>query len=174
MATGVAQRTTAPFMPLSDRIVRFRDASRVRGAAKTPSLRADHMTQAFFELYAKRPFWERYARSMAYALEHEPVYTFADERLAGMLYQVGPGVHWREGDHAAPWEPFDAYKRMQQRQQAEVPAYMANGGSPGHVGWRWDRILERGIQGHMHVIREHLADLAGERHRVLQVVKHRD
>ena len=157
MATAAPSKTKPSFVPLSDRIARFRDASRKRGAVQTPSRRAANMTRAFFHLYAKRPLWERYARSMAYAIENEPVYTFDDERLVGMLYQTGPGVYPHISEYKARWEPYDPHKQMRKRQQAEVDPYMAAGGSWGHIGWRWDLILQRGIIGHMEVMREHLA-----------------
>ena len=147
----------SPFMPLSERIARFRDASRARAAQGHPSPRQSNLTKGFFELYAREPFWERYARSMAYALEDEPVYLLEDELLVGMLYQIPPTPPARDEGNERLWEPYSAAAQMRRRQELEIESYLRVGGAPGHVGSRWDWILERGVVGHMEVIREHLA-----------------
>jgi len=135
-----------PFMPLSPRIARFCAASRLRGAAPPATPWRQHFDEAFFGGYAARPYWERYARSMAYALEQEPVYLFDDERLVGMLYQMGPDPAGFTRD-AARLAPFDPDRRAMAHISREVEPYLAWGGAPGHVGWRWDIILHEGVDG---------------------------
>jgi pyruvate-formate lyase len=132
--------------------MRFRDASRTRGATPPPTWRRVHFEAAFFGAYAHLDYPERYARAMACALEQEPVYLLPDEALVGMLYQVGGDpVHFvpDPARHAAywPWQQnLDAIR-------AAVDPYLAEGGAPGHIGWRWDTILAEGIDGllaHLH------------------------
>ena len=142
------------FTPLSERIRRFRDASRARGAAPPPSPKIANFMHAFFELYPDRPHWERCARSTAYALENEPVCLFDDERLVGMLYQGGQNRP--EGSSFAErWKPFSHHEHAVRR-SAHIHPRVGYGGSPGHVGWRWDRLLELGIEGLMDDIRGRL------------------
>ena len=102
---------------LSPRMARFRDASRQRGAAVTSSPRRRNQAKAFFGLYPDAPYWERYARSLAFALENEPVYVFADESLVGMLYQTPSNWEMPDEEDARRWERYDAWKQMGERQR---------------------------------------------------------
>ena len=145
----------APFTPLSERIARFRDASRARGAEPPASPRLANFIHAFFDRYPKHPHWERYARSTAYALENEPVHLFADERLVGMLYQCG--ARRPEGtEFDERWKPFSHFEHINQR-STDVDPYVGTGHAPGHIGWRWDRVLELGADGIMADLRQRLA-----------------
>ena len=92
--SNAAGRGTAAFAPLSERVIRFHETSREARPQSSP--RWENMTKAFFEVYADMPFWERYARSMAYSLEQEPVYLLDEELLVGIVYQTVPGT----------WSPF--------------------------------------------------------------------
>ncbi|MCE5258926.1 MAG: hypothetical protein LLG44_07710 [Chloroflexi bacterium] len=132
----------------TERIKRFQQASRVRAASPPASPRIASMDAAFFERYAKRPFWERYARSLAAALVAEPVYLLPDEHLVGMLYQIGPQAGL-DGEHTARWQPYSALEDIRIRQQAESEPYLRPGASQGHIGWHWEWVLQRGIEGIM-------------------------
>ncbi|MBI2941301.1 MAG: hypothetical protein HYY04_12775 [Chloroflexi bacterium] len=147
-----------PFMLLSDRVSRFRRASRARASEQHPDRRLPNLTRAFFELYADLPFRERYARAVGYTIENAPVHLFDDELLVGMLYQTGLLADAESGERAELWEEYSpfAQSRVRQQQQGIDPGLVGIG-SPGHIGWRWDWILERGVEGHMGLIREHLA-----------------
>jgi len=161
-------RTDAdPFTPVSERIHRFREASRERALHTPPLQRQANLTRAFFGRYAERPFWERYARSMGDALEAEPIYLFDEEWLVGLTYQVSRAPQARDQAAEQLWEPYSAAFQMRQRQAQEIEPYLRVGGAPGHVGWRWDWILERGIEGHMQVIRQWLAHAPDEKARQL-------
>ncbi len=159
MATLLATETVdvAQFAPLAERVQRFKEASIARGAGDVAVPREINLTHAFFELYADLPYWERYARSVAWALEAEEVRLFPDEALVGMLYQMPrprtdvPGTDAPAAARAAAalWEFWAPWTRTRQRQEAEIEPYLRVGGAPGHIGWRWDRILQLGIAGHM-------------------------
>jgi len=155
------------FALLSERIVRFRDASRERGAGDTFSPRKINQTQAFFELYADLPFWERYARSMGFALENEPVYIFDDERLVGMLYQTPRSWGKPKEEHAKQWEDYDPWVQMRMRQAAFADPFVGGGGAPGHIGWRWDWLLEKGVEGHIKDLQMRLSEATDEKARQL-------
>lgn len=136
----------SPFLPLSARIRRFRDESRVRGAHPPSLQRWKHFEEAFFGSCRRLPYWERYARSLAAALEREPVCLLPGERLVGMLYQVAPAP-----DDFHPnldgMRPYDYQRKAVERVVARIEPYLQEGGAPGHIGWRWDIILAEGIDG---------------------------
>ena len=150
------ETTDLPFLPLSAQIRQFLAASRVRGAAPPPTWRALHFEVAFFGREARRPYWERYARAMAYALEREPVYLFPNEALVGMTYQITGQPDGFTPD-AARWRPFEPWSQAQQRIKRHVDPYLAEGGAPGHIGWRWEIILAAGVDGLLARLRELLA-----------------
>ena len=160
-AMAATTSATVPFTPLSPRIERFRAASRVRGAAPPPSPKMRHFMHAFFELHAARPHWERYARSLAYALENEPVYLFEDELLVGMLYQ-GREDRPENSSCREQWKPFSHAEHVAAR-AVDVDPYVGLGYAPGHVGWRWDRVLELGVEGLMAELRRRLEAPRDER-----------
>jgi len=153
MTTEVA----SAFTPLSPRIQRFRDASRARGAAPPESARAEHFVHAFFDVHEDLPHWERYARSLAHSLEQETVFQFDDEQLVGMLYQCGVNSP-RQSPHRERWAPYCHVEHARRRNA---------GGSPGHIGWRWDVILELGIEGLMARLRGLLEKAVDEKARQL-------
>jgi formate C-acetyltransferase len=140
----------------SQRIARFCAASRARAEASRTGPRQARLSAAFFGRYARLPFWERYARSMGAALEEQPVYLFDDEHLVGMLYQSSPGDSPPDPD-AARWAPYSAWEQMRLRQEREIEPYLRVGGGPGHIGFHWEWILQRGIEGEMALLRERLA-----------------
>lgn len=161
MAMQLATETVdvAQFAPLAERVQRFRAASLARGAGDVAVPRQANLTHAFYELYADLPYGERYARSVAWALENEEVRLFPDEALVGMLYQMRrPKTDVPAAERAAEalWEPWTPWARIRQRQEAEIEPYLRVGGAPGHIGWRWDRILQVGVAGHLADLRARL------------------
>ena len=134
-----------PFAPLSPRILQFREASRARGAAPPPNLAMGDFAEVFFGRYAGRPYWERYARSLAYALERKPVVLLDDERLPGMLYQNGPNR-----PHDERFVPYTVEAHLPARlKEAAIDLPFSHWPWPGHIGWRWDIVLRDGIEGLM-------------------------
>jgi formate C-acetyltransferase len=142
-------------MALSKRIERFHVASRARAEKATGTLRQVNFEKALLDRYANRPRWERHARSMAYALENEPVHLLPDEQLVGILYQ---GASPSRGRTMAPGaEGHDAGRQARRRIAELDDTYGVTGGAPAHIGWRWDRVLRDGVDGIMDEIRQHLA-----------------
>ncbi|OGV72934.1 MAG: hypothetical protein A3K19_20920 [Lentisphaerae bacterium RIFOXYB12_FULL_65_16] len=150
-------RETDTTTPLSARILRFQAASQARQVVKKVSPRKQNFDTAFFARYARRPFWERYARATAHALEMEPVYLVDDELLVGMLYQLSRDPDGYQRDEAT-WAPYDVGRQAATRlAQSGIDPFLASGGAPGHIGWRWDMVLELGVEGIMARIRRLLA-----------------
>jgi len=142
---AVGSEAVLGFIPLSARIERFRDASRARGAAARSTQRWRHFNDAFLNRYAARPYWERYARSLAHSLEQEPAYLFDDEQLVGMTYQLDP-------DPTGPPDECLPHVHAAER-YADLDIYFDAGAWPGHVAWRWDLLLELGVEGLMRRLR---------------------
>ena len=151
-----------PVSTVSPRIARFRDASRARGAADTSSPRKRNQATAFCRLYPDAPYWERYARSLAFALENEPVHLFEDERLVGMLYQIPSRWEMPAEEDAREWETHDVWKHMAAQQSDIIDPFVGGGGAPGHIGWRWDGLLETGVEGHLADLETRLAGATDE------------
>ncbi|NLO74014.1 MAG: hypothetical protein GX100_07935 [candidate division WS1 bacterium] len=149
MAISAALITTAQ----SPRIERFAAASRERGLNQSPNEYPRLLMEAW-ERHADKPSRERQARARAEALEHMPVYLFPDEHLVGMIHHQGPTPVIED--------PLDYYEPAERRTANELPQnaelvelnVMSGGGAPGHVAWRWDWILERGVLGILEEYRE--------------------
>ena len=144
-------------MPLSGRIRRFREASRERCASSPAPTRHREMLDAFFGPFRELPYRERYARSLAHALVSAPVYLLEDERLVGMLYQLPrPDAPTEASPWDEAWRAYNPHAQIAHRQAQAIEPYLRVGGAPGHIGWRWDRILERGVEGHLAMLRSRL------------------
>lgn len=85
---------------------------------------------------------EHRALALGEALCREPVLLLPHGRLVGLLHQVGP-------QSVPPPEP--EYIRQARAAGASTV------GSPGHISWRWDRVLTMGIDGITGEIKERLA-----------------
>ncbi len=141
---------------MNSRLQQYQQQVIERGFSSWSSPKESNWSQAFFELYADRPLWERQARSFAYALEHEPQYVWPLERLAGQIYQGCPGSGCVDLTGAAGdprWDDFAAnpvgWRRVRERMpdyDREVPV-VGDGAAPGHVGWDHSLILSLGTRG---------------------------
>jgi len=132
----------------SQRTRAFLDASRQRMEQDVDSPRRENFLEAFLDRYSNEAFPRRYALSMAHALESEPVYLFPDEQLCGMVYQVRPGHATFSVDAEAhpEWYPYCPGDQAMRRIEEDIPDPMAHcPGAPGHVGWRWERVLSDGV-----------------------------
>lgn len=103
------------------------------------------------------PYRVRYAGALASALRQEPVRLYDREQLVGMLIQTGekPGP---DGEASTVWTYAEKNTRL--FASGEIPPEEAFVASGGHIGWRFERILERGIAG---IIEELEAGLARSR-----------
>jgi trans-4-hydroxy-L-proline dehydratase len=162
LATATAPRAVGAAIDWtpSPRFARVRAAIEERARQPHQSPSARNWTRAFFELYADLRLRERQARSFAYALVNEPVRIFPAERLAGTIYQVctgsgspqiggaGQGACWDEFT-VAPYASRLVTERVPENHALcgdEGGAFLVgDGGAPGHIGWRWERVLQRGV-----------------------------
>jgi hypothetical protein len=147
---------------MTERIRALAQAAAKRGADPPLAQRPQNQTHAYYELYQDLPLAERQARSFAYALTHEPVRLFPDERINGVWYggtEIDP--QWSHPD----WGIDCAVTAAERRIGAEIPEFaelgqqcppaqegkrcflIGDGASPGHIAWNYDLILSLGVNG---------------------------
>ncbi len=141
---------------MDHRLRDFIQQAEQRAWAPHSSPKEEHWTHAFFALYPDLPLAERQARSMAYALEHEPVFIHPHTRLAGQIYQACPGAGSPEysGSPCHPgWDEFCVLRNADRRCAArlagadEYARYFTPGGYPGHIAWDYGMLLAQGVEG---------------------------
>jgi formate C-acetyltransferase len=140
----------------SSRISRLKKASRLRGQDQPACPYIRHLSAAH-ERDADLPWPLRQARARADALEHMPVYLFPDERLVGMVYHCGPTL---EVENPTDYRTFGAARvreNLPENRELVELGLCKDGASPGHITWRWDWILQRGVLGLLAEYREALA-----------------
>lgn len=136
----------------------FFEAAKRRATASPVCLRAANLA-AGRERYRDEPARRREALAFSDAIAAEPVVIHPFEQVSGIFY-------CGEGCFDSSYR--DAMFAMFDRLPSELPEYYAlcgdTGGSgepkldesatlawamccPCHVGWRWDRIVERGVEG---------------------------
>jgi pyruvate-formate lyase len=147
---------------LTARIAHFKQASRVRGDEQLPSGYPTALV-AGYARYADRPRAEQVAHARADALAGLPVYLFPDERLVGMMYMLG-----RESpvvdplNYQAQVSVATADRLPANAELVDLKLQMDNV-IPGHIAWRWDWLLARGITGLIADTRAALATSADAR-----------
>lgn len=159
----------------SPRIARIAEASRKRGDPQPHDPFIKDLAKGF-ELYSGASIRERQAQTWAYALERLPVYILPECRLVGMRYHLGEKLHV---PHPMEWnlsaERLSSDALPHDSELVEIGAY-SKGSIPGHVAWRWDWILEKGVTGLLDdvVARESVAaDMSSRQfyHNVVTVLK---
>lgn len=149
--------TPFPTTALSSRLRRFQAASRERGSNQPPNDYPRLLAEAYAR-HAGLPLRERQARARAEALVALPVYLLPDEHLVGMTYHLGPRSSVED---PADYKAVAARKvTATQPEEAELHQLKVSdpGGAPGHIAWRWDWILERGVHGLLADYRRALED----------------
>ncbi len=163
----------------SQRIRRMEANARRRHADAPDSRKTERMAEAFFELHKEASLWERQARAYAHALIHEPVLLDPEGCIQGMIHCKGRG----SGDpfcgygRLSEWGDWNAQNSARRRIERELPEllpFFASGsdgetrtfiinedGTPGHIAWRWDRVLREGLDATIRRHRE-AADTAVE------------
>ncbi|MBE6731817.1 MAG: hypothetical protein E7564_09030 [Ruminococcaceae bacterium] len=122
--------------------------SRFLGVNQPESTYHCDLYKASLEIYCNLPKWEKIARSHAYAMVNQEVYIKPYDRLIGRTYHLND-KNVEKTDPDFDWRT-EAYKYMHETypQFAELERYdMTLSGSPGHITWRWDKILSMGTSG---------------------------
>ena len=103
---------------------------------------------AALNLYADLPLWEKLARSMAYAIESQDVWAYAEDGIGGRIYYFNEAPI----EEICPDLNFD--REAKERINNEYPYIeelyadsIITRTSYGHVSWHFDRILRQGSEG---------------------------
>jgi len=142
---------------MNSRLEAFRQQAYARGSdPERHSPKEANLTRAFFDIYAELPLPERQARSLAYALENEPVYIHPLTRIAGQMYQAcsGSGCPELGGSSIDPrWSDYAVFPAAARKVKEMLPdkelyaRYFCDGASPGHVCWDFGQMLKLGASG---------------------------
>jgi formate C-acetyltransferase len=140
---------------MTDRVRRLAEAAASRPWGEMTSPKEGDIAEAFFSLHRDLPLHERQARSLAYALEREPIVYTPDERIAGQVFQGIPGAcdPFVVGGAHPGWAEHSvmavAARRVSERlpDQDRYGRHISEGAAPGHIGWDWRLMLEHGLEG---------------------------
>jgi formate C-acetyltransferase len=136
-------------MAVSERISMIQKESKTKGMLKIQSHLAEDIQLSSANQYAHLPQWEKTARSMAYALTHQPVHVEPYDRIIGRHYFLyDKKVDFCDPDldsSTEPWktvlEKFEGYREFTENQLFQ------GGAGHGHITWSWDRMLKLGVSG---------------------------
>ena len=135
---------------ITERIAEMQTISKTRG--KVPAIRPhfhrDYHGAALGQ-FKDLPHWEKLARSMAFAIENQPIYAYEGDRIGGRMY------YDRELPIEAECRELDFKSEARERFAAEFPdgeemieCKLIGRSVPGHICWFYDRILRYGVEGY--------------------------
>lgn len=144
---------------ISERIAKMQDISKTRG--KVPAIRPHFMRDyhgAALGAYADLPHAEKLARSMAFAIENQPIYAYDDDRIGGRVYYDRelpieaecPELDFKTEAHNRFLEEFKDGAEM-------LECQLITRNTPGHICWFYDKILRYGVEGFRKKFEEALA-----------------
>ena len=98
--------------------------------------------------FANLPHWEKLARAMAYAIENQDVFAYADDRIGGRIYysrEAKPEKYCPElnCDTEARREFMELYPEAEELWRHQLIGTSAK----GHITWFFDKILTHGTEG---------------------------
>ena len=133
---------------MTDRIKRIHEECRIRGLAGMPTHFMSDLHGAVLGRYKNLPHYEKLARSMAYAIENQPVFAYEGDGIGGRVYynkeapveQYSPELDWES-------EAYAKIKEFCPEVELLRESRMINASNKGHVSWRYDRILSGGALG---------------------------
>ena len=142
---------------MNDRIKRLQEECRARGLAGMPTHFASDLHGAVLGQFKNLPHYEKLARSMAYAIENQPIFAYDGDGIGGRVYY--------NKDEAPDVESIEL--DWQSEAEREIKAFcpevnllresrMINSTNKGHVSWRYDRILSMGVIGLRDKVEEYL------------------
>jgi formate C-acetyltransferase len=145
------------------RLNEYKNQAYNRGFGERNSPKEVNLSKAFFEIYNNFSLPERQARSIAYALENEPVYIHPLSRIIGQTYQACSGSGCPELYGSAEdkrWMDFSANANAIKQVKETLPEneayarYFCDGAMPGHVCWDFGMILKLGARGIIDICRK--------------------
>ena len=135
---------------VTDRIAKLEEISKVRGKvpATRPHFMRDYHGAALGE-FKDLPHAEKLARSMAFAIENQPIYAYDEDRIGGRIYydrelpivELCPELDYKTEAHERFLEEFKDGAEM-------LECQLITRNTPGHICWFYDRILRYGVEGY--------------------------
>ncbi len=149
---------------ITERIAELEKISKVRG--KVPAIRPHFMRDyhgAALGMYKDLPHAEKLARSMAFAIENQPIYAYDGDRIGGRVYYDRelpieaecPELDFKTEAHKRFLEEFPDGEEM-------LECQLLTRNTPGHICWFYDRILRYGVEGYRERFVEALASAKDE------------
>lgn len=147
---------------MNERLEEYKKQAYARGFGERHSTKEANLTKVFFEIYKDLPLAERQARSLAYALENEPIYIHPLSKIVGQTYQAcsGSGCPELYGSSDGLWNEYATFPNAIKQVKETLPdnelyaRYFCDGASPGHVCWDFGRMLKLGARGIIEVCQE--------------------
>lgn len=144
---------------ITERISELQAISKVRG--KVPAIRPHFMRDyhgAALGEFRDLPHWEKLARSMAFAIENQPIYAYDGDRIGGRVYYDRelpieaecPELDYKTEAHKRFVSEFKDGEEM-------LECQLITRNTPGHICWFYDRILRYGVEGYRKKFEEALA-----------------
>ena len=115
---------------------------------------AENAERIWASLPDDMPYDRRWSRMHSDLLLLEPVYLFEHEQLVGMYYLSAPEAPLSGQPVIPQW--YDKAKEIIDT----LDLSDGRKGSPGHICWHWERILQRGVASLLQNIENHLKNAA--------------
>lgn len=130
---------------ISSRIKEIRELSLLRGKLGKETHFNYDFYSSFFCLYENLPHYERYAKSMAYAIVNQDVWAYEEDRIGGRIYYTNEKSFDK-------FNVIDSEKEVLNRLTEIYPDIeelrnnqLISRNSKGHITWLFDKILKFGI-----------------------------
>lgn len=133
---------------ITKRIKTLQQVASLRGKAgqKTHFFKDYHT--AGLTTYQNYPLWEKTARAMAYAIENQDVWAYEDDKIGGRTYYSQDESDYKVcSDLDYVTESFDIFKSKYPNADEMYQNQLIFPMTLGHIAWRYDYILSKGILG---------------------------
>ena len=150
---------------ISKRIQKMQKELSERGEkCNNPHFSADRHYAALHH-FSDLPRWEKHARSMAYAIEHQEVYARPSDEIGGMIHQFSKEdipVPQKDPDFDADTPAKVEFLRQFPKGETLLKNQLIGTAAKGHICWDFSPILELGTEGFLQRI-QRLSEIAPDR-----------
>ena len=149
---------------MTERIKVLHQLCKERGLNAMPTHFLTDLHSAALGQFAELPHMEKLARSMAYAIENQPVFAYSEDRLGGRVYYIkeAPVAEYcPELDCDTP--ALEEFKKDCPETKNLQEVRIFTNCAKGHISWRYDRILELGVEGFKKQVETHLENPRDEK-----------
>ncbi len=158
---------------MNKRLAQYQQEAMARTKENITGSKEVNWTKAFFDLYGDLPLEERQARSFIYSLNHEPIYLFPNEKIAGLIYMCRPGTNPPDCDGCGidpRWADYSVLPVAQKKVRELLPDneplakyWLFDFALPGHLTWDYGPVLHKGVEGILADVRRRLEQAKDEK-----------